>query len=105
VPYLPFGWYILRYVQHVIGYRFDDIAPLNTIGRIRCPVLLVHGTEDAMVPVAEAHALHARCNRKDRLLLVKGSHDRYEDLERQIGDVVVFLDDAMKPLSKSHADD
>jgi dipeptidyl aminopeptidase/acylaminoacyl peptidase len=109
VPYLPFGWYILRYVQHVIGYRFDDIAPLNTIGRIRCPVLLVHGTEDAMVPVAEAHALHARCNRKDRLLLVKGSHDRYEDLERQIGDVVVFLDDAMKPqrppCSKNHADD
>lgn len=99
VPYLPFGWYILRYVQHVIGYRFDDIAPLNTIGRIRCPVLLVHGTGDAMVPVAEAHALHARCNRKDRLLLVKGSHDRYEDLERQIGDVVVFLDDAMKSQS------
>jgi hypothetical protein len=52
-----------------------------------------------MVPVAEAHALHARCNRKHRLLLVKGSHDRYEDLERQIGDVVAFLDDAIKPRS------
>jgi pimeloyl-ACP methyl ester carboxylesterase len=97
VPYIPFGWYVLRYIQHVIGYRFDDIAPLNTIGRIRCPVLLVHGTEDAIVPVEEAQALHARCNRAGRLLLVKGSHDSYEDLERQIGDVIVFLDDAMKP--------
>ncbi len=97
VPYFPLGWYILRYIQHVIGYRFADIAPLNTIGRIRCPVLLVHGTGDAIVPVEEAHALHARCNRKDRLLLVKGSHDRYEDLEHQIGGVVAFLDDAMKP--------
>lgn len=97
VPYFPFGWYVLRYVQYAIGHRFDDIAPINTIGRLRCPVLLVHGTEDAMVPVAEAHALHARCNAGCSVLLVKGNHDRYEDLERQIGDVVVFLDKIMKP--------
>jgi dipeptidyl aminopeptidase/acylaminoacyl peptidase len=97
VPYIPFGWYVLRYVQHVIGYRFDDIAPLNTIGRVRCPVLLVHGTEDTVVPVAEAQALHARCNGAGRLLLVKGRHDDYEDLEHRIGDVVGFLEEAMNP--------
>ncbi len=97
VPYIPFGWYILRYVQHVIGYRFDDIAPLNTIGRTRCPVLLVHGTEDAMVPAADARALHARCPAMCSLLLVKGSHDFYDDLERQMGDLVDFLDDVMNP--------
>lgn len=96
VPYVPFGWYILQYVQHVIGHRFDDIAPLNTIGRLRCPVLLVHGSEDATVPVAEAQALYARhCGAADRLLVVKGSHDSYEDLERQIGDLTGFLDEAM----------
>ncbi|MDP2784054.1 MAG: alpha/beta fold hydrolase [Sulfurimicrobium sp.] len=98
VPYIPFGWYILRYVQRVIGYRFDDIAPLNTISRAHCPVLLVHGSEDLTVPVAEAQALYAKhCNAADRLLLVKGSHDSYEDLDRQIGDLVDFLDAAMKP--------
>ncbi len=97
VPYIPFGWYVLRYVQYAIGYRFDDIAPINTIGRLHCPVLLVHGTEDTMVPVADARALHARCNGRCSVLLVKGSHDRYEDLERQIGDVVMFLDKVMKP--------
>lgn len=99
VPYIPFGWYVLRYVQHVIGYRFDDIAPLNTLARVRCPVLLVHGTEDAVVPVAEAQALHARSNRAGKLLLVKGSHDSYEDLERQTGEIVAFLDDAMKTVN------
>jgi pimeloyl-ACP methyl ester carboxylesterase len=98
VPYIPFGWYILQYVQHVIGQRFDDIAPLNTIGRLRCPVLLVHGSEDATVPVAEAQALYARHRgAADRLLVVKGSHDSYEDLERQISDLTGFLDAAMKP--------
>lgn len=98
IPYLPFGWYVLGYVQRVIGYRFDDIAPLNTIARVRCPVLLVHGTEDATVPVAEAELLHARLARgQGRLLLVKGSHDSYGELDRQIGDVIDFLDSALKP--------
>lgn len=96
VPYVPVGWYILHYVQFVIGYRFDDIAPINTVGRSGCPVLLVHGSEDAMVPVAEAHALYARHRgERDRLLLVKGSHDSYEDLERKVGDLIEFLDEIM----------
>lgn len=97
VPYIPFGWYVLLYVQHVIGHRFDDIAPINTIARARCPVLLVHGTDDLTVPVAEAEALHARLGAgRGGLLLVKGSHDRYEELDRQIGDVVAFLEHSMK---------
>lgn len=96
VPYVPFGWYTLRYVQHVIGHRFDDIAPINTIVRVRCPVLLVHGTEDVTVPVAEAVALHARRGEEQGgLLLVKGSHDSYEELEKQLGDVIDFLNRVM----------
>ncbi|MBZ0105648.1 MAG: alpha/beta fold hydrolase [Sulfuricella denitrificans] len=96
VPYVPFGWYVLQYVQYVIGYRFDDIAPINTIGRLRCPLLLVHGSEDAMVPLAEVHALYARHGgARDRLLVVKGSHDSYGDLERQVGDLIAFLDEVM----------
>ena len=99
VPYVPFGWYVLRYVQRVIGHRFDDIAPINTILRVRCPVLLVHGMEDITVPVAEAEALHARRREgQGGLLLVKGSHDSYEELDSQIGDVVDFLDLANKAL-------
>lgn len=97
VPYIPFGWYVLLYVQHVIGHRFDDIAPINTIARARCPVLLVHGTDDLTVPVAEAEALHARLGAgRGGLLLVRGSHDRYEELDSQIGDVVAFLDQTLK---------
>lgn len=98
IPYLPFGWYVLVYVQRVIGYRFDDIAPLNTIAHVRCPVMLVHGTEDDTVPVAEAEVLHARRGgNPGRLLLVKGSHDSYEELDKRIGDVIGFLHGALKP--------
>jgi hypothetical protein len=37
------GWYVMRHVQYVIGAGFDDIAPVSTIARVQCPVLVVHG--------------------------------------------------------------
>lgn len=92
IPYRPIGWYILRYVQRVIGYRFDAIAPVNTIARVRCPVLLVHGAEDTTVPVAEAHAIHAaRTGRHVQIRIIPGSHDDYGDVEQEARALVAFL--------------
>lgn len=94
IPYLPFGWYILRYVQYVIGHRFDDIAPLTTIGRVRCPTLLIHGAEDTTVPVAEAQAIYAaRGDGPVELKIVPGSHDDYGDIGQEAAYLVAFLDD------------
>ncbi len=93
VPYVPFGWAILRYVQHVIGHRFDDIAPVNTIRKVRCPTLLVHGAADTTVPVAEARAIHAaRSGDHVQLMVIPGSHDDYGDIEREAQMLVGFLD-------------
>ncbi len=95
VPYWPFGAYVLAYVQQVIGHRFADIAPCNTIARVPCPVLLVHGSEDETVPVAEAVQIHAgRASDAVELLLVPGSHDDYGDIGRQFAAVRDFLDRA-----------
>jgi len=91
VPYWPFGAYILAYVQRVIGYRFDDIAPCRTIARVSCPVLLVHGQDDATVPVEEAVQLQAAAGGGAELLVVPGSHDDYGDVGRQIGVLADFL--------------
>lgn len=96
IPFWPLGAYILFYVQRVIGHRFDDIAPVRTIRSIDCPVLLAHGTEDVTVPVSEAREIYA--NRKDgrvRLLPMQGSHDEYTEMERHIGTMIGFLDNAM----------
>ncbi len=97
IPYWPLGAYILHYVQRVIGHRFDDIAPCHTIRAVNCPVLLAHGIDDQMVPVSEAYEIYA--NRRDErvhLLLMPGSHDEYGEIERHIGTVIGFLDDAMR---------
>ncbi len=92
IPYWPAGWLILRYVERVIGHRFDDIAPINTIRRVRCPTLLVHGAADDTVPVDEAEAIFAvRSGEHVQLKVVAGSHDDYGDLEREVPDLIEFL--------------
>ncbi len=106
IPYIPVGWLMLRYVEWVIGHRFDAIAPINTIRRVRCPTLLVHGGKDTTVPVSEAHAIHA--NRPgDHVVLkvVAGSHDEYADLDREVPVLVEFLSGVAGKLSAASAID
>lgn len=92
VPYIPIGWYSLRYVQHIIGHRFDDIAPVNTIRRLKCPALLVHGQDDVTVPVTEAHTIYAaRPDNRVRLKLIPGTHDDFGDIEQEAAELVDFL--------------
>lgn len=92
IPEWPLGRYILAYVQKTIGYRFDDIAPCRTIAAVDCPVLLVHGSEDEVVPLDDAQRIY-RARRDDRveLLVVPGSHDNYGDLERPVAELLDFL--------------
>jgi uncharacterized protein len=100
IPYRPMGWLMLRYVEWVIGHRFDDIAPINTIQRVRCPVLLVHGAEDSIVPVSEAHAIQAnRSGAHVQVKVVAGSHDDFADLDRELLVLVDFLSGVVKEAS------
>jgi pimeloyl-ACP methyl ester carboxylesterase len=86
---------VIRYVQWVIGHRFDDIAPINTICRVRCPVLLVHGEADRTVPASDTQAVFDACaDERVRLLLVEGAdHDSVEKVEQHGVDLLNFLRD------------
>lgn len=90
VPYLLVGWYVMRHVQRVIGARFNDIAPLNTITAVQCPVLVVHGLQDAVVPAIDAVRLVARSGRA-QLLQLEGGHDLREALAPHAVAVLAFL--------------
>jgi len=92
IPYPVFGWYVLRHVQRVIGERFDDIAPLHSIVQVRCPVLLVHGTEDETVPFEDAQRIQAAGGAGRVVLMgVAGHHDPSDALEEELPQVVDFL--------------
>lgn len=104
IPYMPVGWLMLRYVEWVIGHRFDDIAPINTIRRVRCPALLIHGAEDSTVPVSEAHAIHAnRSGDHVHLKVVAGSHDDYADLDKELPVLVEFLLGVVKNTNEANS--
>ena len=93
IPEKPIGRYILDYVQKTIGHRFDDIAPVATIARIRRPVLLVHGADDAVVPIDEAMQIYAmRGDTPVELMTLTGDHESFADLEHHVGRLVGFLD-------------
>ena len=98
IPEWPVGRYVLRYVQRTIGHRFDDIAPVNTIARVRCPVLLVHGADDDVVPLDDAHRIFAaRQHDAVELLVLGGRHDAFADLEQHMERLVGFLRTATAP--------
>ena len=89
------GWLIrlvLAYVEWNIGHRYEDIAPVNTICAARCPVLLVHGEADTVIPVSDMEEI-ARCAKKNiRTLRVEGAdHDSVEKISSHAGDLTGFL--------------
>lgn len=98
IPYFAVGWYVLRHVQRVIGARFDAIAPLHSITRVRCPVLLVHGTDDDLVPFDDARRLLAAGPAGQvQLLAVAGRHDPIEALQAEQRQLVEFLQGQLVP--------
>ena len=92
VPYRPFGWYALRYLEKLVGCSFDDMAPEKTISGVRCPVLLVHGKQDETVPVGDAQRIYAK-GRPDQvgLWIVDGDHSFTVEQDMHIDRVAVSL--------------
>ncbi|MFN2286750.1 MAG: alpha/beta hydrolase [Chromatocurvus sp.] len=84
---------ILRYVQWVIGARYDTFAPINTLCRVTCPVLLVHGADDRAVPATDAQALAERCrtHNVELLIIEDAGHDSVETIEAHGSCLLDFL--------------
>lgn len=96
IPFFPLGWYVLRYVEHVIGHRFKDIAPIHTLPQVQCPVLLVHGREDPVIPASDAQRLLAsRGNTPAVLHLLDGEHDLSRHLDSEWPRLQAFLGQAI----------
>ncbi len=92
----PVAAWVLWYVEKTIGYRFDDIAAINTIARVGVPTLIVHGLADRTVPADDARRLH-RANSESTLLLLAGvGHDRATELEPHLPRIIAWLDRAVR---------
>jgi pimeloyl-ACP methyl ester carboxylesterase len=85
---------VIAYTQWLIGYRFETIAPASTICRVPCPVLLVHGLDDDMVPVADARAIAYGCpvERVRLLEIADAGHASTHVVERHADELLAFLE-------------
>jgi pimeloyl-ACP methyl ester carboxylesterase len=98
VPYPVLGWYVLRHVQRVIGARFDDIAPIRSISRARCPVLLVHGRQDEVVPFGDMRRLHsAGAAHAVQCVAVDAGHDLGARSAQYQDSLIAFLRQSFEP--------
>jgi uncharacterized protein len=92
LPFAPIGWYVLRHVQRVIGARFDDFAPLSTIGKVSCAVLIVHGSLDETVPFDDALRLLAAARPGNASVLrVSAGHDLSPATDGDLRGLIDFL--------------
>ena len=90
LPYWPIGWIINRYIEKVIGFRFDDIAPIARLKYVTCPVLLIHGLQDDVVPIYCAEQL-LKSQPNAQLLRVEGTHEKFFDQDKLQVDVQMWL--------------
>jgi dipeptidyl aminopeptidase/acylaminoacyl peptidase len=48
---------VFRFMEWRVGARFDELAPERQITRVAGQLLLIHGEQDAVVPLTHAHRL------------------------------------------------
>jgi dipeptidyl aminopeptidase/acylaminoacyl peptidase len=51
--------YWSRYVGVDQGESFDDISPIRHIDKVTAPILLIHGTDDTVVPIEQSRMMAA----------------------------------------------
>ena len=66
-------WHVARFWGWVFsGVDVKRHNPEEYIAKVGCPVLLIHGTADAMIPPTESGRLHEAAGKDARLWMVEG---------------------------------
>jgi uncharacterized protein len=55
------------------GYRFGDVRPIDAVARISPrPLLLIHGSDDSIIPASHSHRLYAAAEAPKQLWELRG---------------------------------
>lgn len=64
IPLWPFLPLVCRFIERWLGTGMGDVAPKNAIGRIRAPLLLLHGARDRFIPPEHMEVLYGAARRE-----------------------------------------
>ncbi len=75
IPGQPFAAISDYFLLRSAGYRGRDVAPLRVVDKLAGrPLLLIHGTDDDMIPVSHAHRLYKAAQEPKELWLAPGAN-------------------------------
>jgi fermentation-respiration switch protein FrsA (DUF1100 family) len=63
-----------RVMTHVPLFPFDKFRNVDKIGRVRCPVLVMHGEDDEIVPLWHGRKLFERAPGPKAFVAIPGAH-------------------------------
>ncbi|TVR03766.1 MAG: alpha/beta fold hydrolase [Deltaproteobacteria bacterium] len=72
----------IRISESIAGYSVAAVRPVEAIERVRPPLLLMHGRQDEIVPVACVHRLAEAATAPVRTFVYDGLHDERDHVER-----------------------
>ena len=75
----------LQIKQHLTPKLYRPITPEEAAQKIHCPVFLVHGEYDDLIPSSESVSLRARLTKATTYLLVSPFLTHTHPLERPLG--------------------
>jgi len=84
----------------------EDLETINVVKsarKIACPLLIIHGEEDEVVPVEEARELNGCVSAKKKLLILKGTDHRLSNpatLQQALSEAVDWLTEHVGHLTK-----
>jgi pimeloyl-ACP methyl ester carboxylesterase len=64
------AWLNVRAAEFLGGFRYRQYNVIDLVKEIRCPVLLVHGERDRIVPVRHANMIYTQSNPDTTQLLI-----------------------------------
>jgi uncharacterized protein len=97
---------IYRYTSLRFRIDFDKIAPVNNIPNAKTDILLIHGSDDETVPLAQAKALQAAAKTDHiRLWVIQGKgHSNCHTEDRFWETIAAFFDSLLLEPVRSQSD-
>jgi alpha-beta hydrolase superfamily lysophospholipase len=88
---------IMGYIQWVIGSNFEDIAPMNRIVDVECPVLLTHGMDDETVPISDMYLIKESALRSNiTTISIEGArHTSLTQFNQNSARLIGFIEDQL----------
>lgn len=84
---------VIKYIERGIGETFENLSPLSNVPRIKAPLLLLHGSEDIIVPVDNFEILkNLTTTHSTQASLIRGcDHSSLLDNEETFQVIKTFL--------------